>query len=171
MFFYVKVFFFIQFFFVSLICYGLFSKEEYTVIYCHDGDTCRVKDQNNVLLKIRLIGIDAPEIGNGKNNKVQPYATKSKKFINNLIQNKKVRLKIYSKDIYGRELSEIFLGNENINLKMIEKGFAEVYQGTTNKLVYKKLYEEKQQLAKSRRVGIWSLKDYESPKEFRNREK
>ena len=83
-------------------------------------------DKDNVINKIRLSYIDAPEIR-------QSYGEKSKAYLKKILLNKKVIVspKKY-KDRYGRFLAEIYIHNDNeaiyINAKMIKSGNAWVYK-------------------------------------------
>ena len=147
------------------------SQIEYAVLNCHDGDTCQLKSPDNMKLKIRLIGIDAPEVANRKNKTSQPMGEESKNYINQLIKNKTVTLKNYATDPFGRSLSEIYFNNENINLKMIQAGMAEVYHGKMVKEFNVSPYLKAEQEAKNKKLGIWSLKNYQSPKEYRSSKK
>ena len=83
-----------------------------------DGDTIVIENKTSV----RLLGINSPEKG-------EDYYAEAKKFLENNILNKTVNLK-YGKeryDKYGRTLAYIFFNNKNINLKLIEEGFANYY--------------------------------------------
>ncbi len=143
----------------------------YTVLNCHDGDTCRILSPDNLALKIRLIGIDAPEVSSKKTKENQPYGKESKKYINDLIKGKRITLKNYATDQYGRNLSEIFLDKENVNLKMVETGMAEVYKGKSDKKLDIETYHKAENEAKKNKIGIWSLPNYQSPKDYRNSHK
>jgi len=89
---------------------------------CYDGDTCTTESGE----KIRLACIDAPEI-RGKN--ADPLKAKaSKKFINNLLSNKKVKIKRIDTDRYGRTVAEIFVEGANIQKLMVQNGFAKIYR-------------------------------------------
>ena len=89
---------------------------------CYDGDTCTTESGE----KIRLACIDAPEI-RGKN--ADPLKAKaSKEFINNLLSNKKVKIKRIDTDRYGRTLAEIFVEGTNIQKLMVQNGFAKIYR-------------------------------------------
>ncbi|MED5430437.1 MAG: thermonuclease family protein, partial [Pseudomonadota bacterium] len=66
-----------------------------------DGDTIIVQT-NNKNIKIRLLYIDAPEIK-------QNYGNASKKFLQDLILNKKILVDTKKNDRYGRQLAEIYL--------------------------------------------------------------
>ena len=89
---------------------------------CYDGDTCTTESGE----KIRLACIDAPEI-RGKN--ADPLkAEASKEFINNLLSNKKVKIKRIDTDRYGRTVAEIFIEGTNIQKLMVQNGFAKIYR-------------------------------------------
>ncbi|MCX6749756.1 MAG: thermonuclease family protein [Candidatus Pacearchaeota archaeon] len=82
-----------------------------------DGDTIESNDTS-----IRLLGINCPEKG-------EVYYNEAKEFLSSEILNKTVTLKFgkEKEDRYGRTLAYIFLNNENINLKLVEKGLANYY--------------------------------------------
>ena len=89
---------------------------------CYDGDTCTTESDE----KIRLACIDAPEI-RGKN--ADPLKAKaSRKFINNLLSNKKVTIKRIDTDRYGRTVAEIFIEGTNIQKLMVKNGFAKIHR-------------------------------------------
>ena len=50
-------------------------------------------------------------------------------FLDNLILGKKVVLKfgVDKKDLYGRKLAYVFYNNENVNKKLVEEGYANIY--------------------------------------------
>ena len=79
-----------------------------------DGDTVVADGEH-----IRLLGIDADERGD-------PCYKEAKEKLEEYILNKEVILESdnENKDQYGRLLRYIFLDGENINLKLVEEGFA-----------------------------------------------
>ena len=82
-----------------------------------DGDTIESNKTS-----IRLLGINTPERG-------ELYYEEAKVFLEDLVLNKTVNLK-YGKehyDKYQRVLAYVFLDNKNINLKLVEEGFANIY--------------------------------------------
>ncbi len=91
------------------------------VISVIDGDTVKVLDKNNKQITVRLASIDAPE-------RKQPFGTKSKRMLANLIGNKRVDLDCPKKDRYQRQICTITLNGVDINLKMVAKGGAWVYR-------------------------------------------
>ena len=72
------------------------SKLKVTVVKVYDGDTFTVKDKNNLVYKIRLGLIDAPELS-------QEFGVQSRNQLNHLVINKSVNLKcLENPDMYGR---------------------------------------------------------------------
>jgi endonuclease YncB( thermonuclease family) len=57
-----------------------------------------------------------------------------------------------------------------VNLKMLELGLAEHYRGRS-KLTNPQTYDAAEKQAKANRVGIWGLKNYESPSKWRKNRK
>ncbi len=82
-----------------------------------DGDTVESNGTS-----IRLLGINSPERG-------EFYFEESKVFLEELILNETVRLEFVGsrQDKYYRTLAYIHFGRENINIKMVEEGFANYY--------------------------------------------
>ncbi|PJE81340.1 hypothetical protein COU58_02960 [Candidatus Pacearchaeota archaeon CG10_big_fil_rev_8_21_14_0_10_32_42] len=82
-----------------------------------DGDTLIANNES-----VRLLGINSPEKG-------EKYYLEAKKFLENLTFNKSVNLEKTSedKDKYGRKLRYIFVEDKNVNLEIVEKGFANYY--------------------------------------------
>ena len=101
-----------------------------------DGDTIKVNNQS-----IRLLGINCPEKG-------EPLSQEATEFLENLILNKSIQIESTKKDLYGRTLAYIFLNNENINLKIIEAGFANAYFPEGKQKYYAQFQEAWQECVK-----------------------
>jgi endonuclease YncB( thermonuclease family) len=138
--------FFVLFF--SFVLFGFTSLEDIRVL---DGDTIRARADGEEI-KIRLIDIDAPEIG-------QPFGNKSKNFLNELLYEKKVTLLAEGKDRYGRVLGNIFSDESNVNAMMVKFGFAWVYEKYAKK---SSLYDHQNQ-AKRKNLGLWRDNDPIAP--------
>jgi hypothetical protein len=82
-----------------------------------DGDTVDIGNNS-----VRLLGINTPERG-------EFYYGEAKKFLENLVLNKTVILEFTRErqDKYGRILAYIHLNGSNVNVKMVENGFANYY--------------------------------------------
>jgi len=167
-------------FFASLLLPKLgMSKIEHTkfltaeIMYCSDGDTCRLKiiegAKDPIWLNVRLAGIDAPETAKKRKKKqAQPFGEEAKTFVNTQLAKKKILLRQVDLDHYNRPIVEIYVGDSLFNLSLLEKGLAEVYKGKT-KRIDRALYQTREDIAKKDKIGIWSLNDYVSPKEFRKK--
>ena len=138
--------FFVLFF--SFFLFGFTSLEDIRVV---DGDTIRARADGEEI-KIRLVNIDAPEIG-------QPFGNKSKNFLDKLLYAKKVTLLAEGKDRYGRVLGNIFSDKSNVNAMMVKFGFAWVYEKYAKN---SSLYDHQNQ-AKRKNLGLWSDNDPIAP--------
>ncbi len=85
---------------------------------------------------VRLLGINTPERG-------ERYYDKAKNFLENEILNKSVKLEYgkEKKDLYNRTLAYVFLDSENVNLKLVEEGFANFYFPSGKDVYYDNFYE------------------------------
>ncbi|WP_304256296.1 thermonuclease family protein [Phascolarctobacterium succinatutens] len=98
------------------------------VIDVLDGDTVKLRSDWHIY-KIRLAGIDAPE-------KQQAYGVQSKIYLEHLIVDKDVSIKVVSCDQYGRYVGRIYLGGKDINGEMIRSGYAWHYYQYDSDPVY-----------------------------------
>jgi len=93
---------------------GLFK-----VIRVYDGDTIK-EVGHDIEIKVRLVGIDAPETSKGIRKTGQPFDRKAEIYLAGLVLNKVVDVKGYGSDRYGRTLAEIYFDDKNINLEMVK---------------------------------------------------
>jgi endonuclease YncB( thermonuclease family) len=136
---------------------------------CHDGDTCIIKlSDNGGSLKVRFLGIDAPEVSGGDENEGQPLGQDARDALNGLIKGKSVRVHTVSRDKYDRMLSEIYLGDMLVNVEMLKRGMAQSYIWW-NDTIDEEVYVSAEKHAKEAKLGIWSLTTYEEPEDFRMR--
>lgn len=68
----------------ALLCAGQFK-----IIRVSDGDTVKAQGYD-IEIKVRLVGIDAPETSRKKHDPGQPYSQKSKEYLAALVLNKTV---------------------------------------------------------------------------------
>jgi len=136
------------------------------VIKIYDGDTVRVKGKD-IAFKVRLAGIDCPE-SRWKKMPEQPFAKEAKQALTGWILNKSVILKQHGIGGYNRILAEIFLKGENINLRLVRQGLAEVYRGRLPQTLDIAGFRQAEKEARRNNTGIWSLgRAYISPKKWR----
>ncbi len=69
---------------------------------------------------VRLLGINSPERG-------EIGFEEAKEFLEDLILDEKVELEINGEDKYYRTLAYVHLGNKNVNIELVKKGFANYY--------------------------------------------
>ena len=117
---------------LSLVASVLSAHTAIENIFVVDGDTIK-GNIDSKRITIRLVEIDAPEMD-------QPFGVESKRFLEKLIENKKVTLIAEGKDRYGRTLGELFVNKDNINEKMVKSGFAWVYDRYVKAHLHKQFY-------------------------------
>lgn len=129
------------------------------VISVHDGDTVRILD-GKIQKKVRLFGIDAPETN-------QDFGSVSRDHLKSLVHRKKVKVAFKENDQYGRIVGELYLNEKNINLQMVQDGYAWVYRNFNKS----KEYIDSEENAKKSKIGLWAGKNPIPPWEFRRNEK
>jgi endonuclease YncB( thermonuclease family) len=145
-----------------------------TVTRVYDGDTLQLTTPKKTILKVRLYGIDAPETPKtdyrtgGMNIPGQSHGKESGRALKNKILGNKVKLDIIEVDQYRRMVGVIWLEGRNINLEMIREGYADTYVEFL-RYPYRKPFLDARREARSAKRGIWSLPEYERPREFRRR--
>lgn len=145
-----------------------------TVTKVIDGDSIHITTQEQARLKVRLYGIDAPEADRidhhtGQVSKPgQPYGEESWKALESKIMGEKVRMDVLDIDKYKRLVGMVWLDDRNIDLEMVREGYAEAFIEYL-KPPYRSQFLEAEQEARSLKRGIWSLLDYERPRDFRKR--
>lgn len=128
------------------------------VVGVHDGDTFTLLDSLNQQIKVRLHGIDCPELK-------QPYGYKAKQYAAALIYSKHVFVKVTAKDRYGRTVGIVYVPNGNcVNELMLQAGLAWHYSRYDDNPVWAG-YEA---AAKVRGVGMWQDHQAVAPWEYRH---
>ena len=133
----------------------------------HDGDTISVI-MHGRKEKVRLVGIDAPEIGQ------RPWGKRAKTYLEKLLDASdwKVRLEfdVDQRDKYGRSLAYVWTENsEMVNLLMVKSGHAVLYTIPPN-VRYTNELRAAQKEARNMRLGIWGEKGLkEMPRDYRKR--
>lgn len=129
------------------------------VTHVSDGDTMILKDSVGDTHKIRLNGIDAPEMG-------QEFGNESKAFLERLVLNKSVTVEVVGVDQYRRILGVVAFGSKDVNKAMLENGMAWQYKYNKDE-VYASLVRN----ARNKRLNIWSNPDALDPHAWRKKHK
>jgi len=126
------------------------------VVEVVDGDTVGVMHDGRAE-RIRLHGIDAPE-------KRQAYGRRAQDFLGEMIFKQTVRVVVRSKDRYGRQVADLYLGKKHVNQEMVRAGMAwwfRRYAPTDQTL---RLLEES---AREAGLGLWADPEANAPWYFR----
>ncbi len=124
------------------------GKIKYKVVRVIDGDTLEIENK----IKVRLIGIDAPE---AKNNEC--YQQESTNFLKSLIENQEIGLEkdVSETDRYGRLLRYIYKDGIMINEKLVSEGYAYVSSYPPD-IKYQVRFKEAQSSARFNKRGLWN---------------
>jgi len=141
-----------------------------TVARVTDGDTVVLSDGR----KVRLLGIDTPELNDPARNRrnanrtetdfetVQAFAYKATVFVKGLIEGKEVRLeyddvniKIDHKDKYGRTLAYIYRVSDGmfVNAEIVKQGYGFAY--TRFPFKYMEEFRGYEREARENERGLW----------------
>lgn len=120
-----------------------------------DGDTVNYGN-----LKIRMIGLDAPESTTSRYGYTECFGKEASEHLKMLLKDaKELTIEKDSTqgetDKYGRTLAYIFYNGTNINTKMILDGYAFEYTYNTA-YTYQKENKEAELMAKNAQLGLWS---------------
>jgi endonuclease YncB( thermonuclease family) len=130
------------------------------VVGVSDGDTLTALDESNTKHKVRLHGIDAPEIG-------QPFGTKSREALGRLTMKKTATLHLKGRDRYGRDLARVEVDGLDVNVALVKDGLAWHYAS----------YDKSPELASAERDardakrGVWADTGAVPPWEWRATER
>ena len=126
-----------------------------------DGDTIHIKSY-----KIRLEGIDAPEI-------TQQYGIQSRIALKRMLKDRKFTIQILNKDRYGRSVGIIYIDQLDVNHNMIKEGNAWAYRKYLKTLPGQKGidYIEAETTSKLGKKGLWAFDKPLSPWLYRRQKR
>lgn len=122
-----------------------------------DGDTFWINDGEKEV-KVRFIGIDAPETRNTGRKKKGYYGVEAKTYVIELTENQWVRLEydVRKKDQYQRLLAYVYREDGTfLNAHLVENGYAVVDTHPPN-VKYVDLFIELQRMARQEKRGLWA---------------
>jgi micrococcal nuclease len=137
---------------------GAQKTEKFRVTEVHDGDTVSIRISSFLgfpfkIEKVRLIGIDAPEL------KQEPWGRNAKRYLKRLLSENdwvvRVEFDVEKRDKYGRLLAYLWHKNGTlINEKMLSDGLAVLYTVPPN-VKYVERLTRAQRIAQQQKKGIW----------------
>ncbi len=130
------------------------------VVAISDGDTMTVL-RDNVPVKIRIYGIDAPE-------RRQAWGDRAKQALGELTHGQTVEIQEMGRDRYCRTVASVVAQGQDIGLKMIRMGLAWVYPRYCRASACEEM-RQTQAEAQAARAGLWADPDQMPPWEWRHR--
>lgn len=137
------------------------EKHTLEILNCHDGDTCKAKNEEGLQLTLRLLGVDAPEVGSfsKKGKKGQAFGAESRDYLRTQVVGKKIRVDLYGHDVYRRYLALLYAAPtdaKSVNEKLVEEGYAFAYSGKSAADI-KAWAQKAQTVAQAKKKGLWGL--------------
>lgn len=134
------------------------SGETAKVVKVIDGDTLEVS-LNNKIERIRLIGIDSPEVLDER-KPVQCFGKEASNKAGKVVTGKTIVLESdptqENMDEYGRLLRYVFLDDLNFNKLMVSEGYAHEYTFKGNIYKYQSEFVQAEKEARDADKGLWS---------------
>ena len=149
----------VLFFLLLLLCAQALGATEGRCLRVSDGDTITI-DAGGGKEKVRLIGIDAPELRQEGGPEARQYLAKR-------ILNRRVKVEGETRDRYGRLLGTVYLGEENINLSLVREGHAWDYKAYSAGPAYTRA----ERAARAARRGLWAQQNAVAPWNYRKAER
>jgi len=134
----------------------ILENKHYAVKRVIDGDTFVIDNHSSKGIKVRFIGIDAPESRNTGRKTVGYFGMEAKKYLTNRLHGKQVTLTfdIAKKDRYGRVLAYVYLDEVFLNAELVERGYAVSATFPPN-VRYAEYFVGLESKARKQGVGLW----------------
>lgn len=129
----------------------------------HDGDSIHITPTGSQRVVIRFSAIDAPEI-------TQQSGIAARDYLRARILGEHATAQCHKTDRYQRTVCDVYLGDQNIGLAMINNGHAwhyKQYQHEQNSK-QRKQYSRAENNARESRHGLWGKPNPVAPWIFRN---
>ncbi|NGM62055.1 nuclease [Sphingobacterium sp. SGG-5] len=157
-----KIIIIITLFATTISCQSINNSKKDEISYYHvtkvvDGDTFWANGGTERDIKVRLIGIDAPETRKTGRKEIGYYGIEAKDYLTKLLSGQSVRLvgDVDSLDRYGRTLAYVYLKDGTfVNAELLQKGYAVVLTIPPN-VKHSDLFQELQKEARMKKRGLW----------------
>lgn len=146
---------------ISTLLHKLDNIKKVEIVRVLDGDTLLVKDENNQEIKIRLYGIDAPELSQEGGQFVKSYMEEL------LPKSSRHTIHIIDVDRYKRSVALVKY-NDQVTVQeiLLDYGLAWYYPQYCKKAFCIE-WEQKAVLAQKNKLGIWQNENITRPSDFR----
>ena len=127
-----------------------------------DGDTITLLDADNRRHKIRLDGIDAPELG-------QPFGRASKQHLAELVANREAVAECSKTDRYRRRVCRVMVDGADAGLEQVRAGLAWFFRRYAKVLPpdRRQQYADMEAQAQAARRGLWAEAEPVAPWDWR----
>lgn len=123
------------------------------------GDTYEILGEDKEVVKFMLSEVDAPELG-------QEFSQDALDFSKKMLFKKNVTIEFKGKDFFGNKLAIVTLKNGiKLHDLLLEKGLAMVGERKKDPLLL-----QTQELAKSSKIGVWSVEEPVTPWVYRRQQ-
>jgi len=136
------------------------------VVRVWDGDTLHLQDGSGHRHKIRLAGIDAPELEQAQGKACRDRLAEQ-------LLHRQVQAAIVDTDRYGRKVAQIRLNGHDINRQLVADGCAWHYRRYAREWQSEAeyaAYAEAEAQAKNHRLGLWRQAAPQAPWQFRHQQ-
>jgi endonuclease YncB( thermonuclease family) len=133
------------------------------VVGVSDGDTITLLVDGHDQYKVRLSGIDAPE-------KSQPFGSRAKQRLSDLVYGKTVTALGTKRDRYRRLIAKILVNGRDANLEMVASGYSwhyKKYEGE-QPAVDRTAYALAEREARMAKRGLWVDESPVAPWDYRH---
>lgn len=136
----------------------IYDRRTFVVSRVVDGDTVCIRLNNGEdQTKIRLLGVDAPELYSDSTGLPDFWAERAKNYLADRLMNKPVTLRLeptQTRDRYDRLLAYLFLTDaDNLNLELIRDG--QVYADRRFNHTFRPQFELAEIEARKKGRGLW----------------
>ena len=123
----------------------------YTIVEIFDGDSFNLRTTKGEIVRVRIAGIDAPE-------KTQPYATKSKESLVEILNSGDISLSPVKVDVYERWVANVSVAQRDVGLIQIQRGYAWFFVRYKQDIGedLRQRYADAERTARDQRRGLWA---------------
>lgn len=129
------------------------------VIYVDDGDTLVLLTPQRLQEPVRLASIDAPETAHTQHDGRrlgQPYAARSKEFLEELAKGQQAQAKCFERDIHGRSVCDVFVNERSLSEAMVANGWAWVNVASRGRFMRDNSLPSLEASARASAKGLWA---------------
>ncbi len=127
--------------------------------YVIDGDSFYMTQENGRTLRVRVYGVDSPEID-------QAFGPESKEFLNEYLKDKALTLSPTGTDKLGRTVGVVTVEDKDLAEEMLRSGHSWHYKKYSQEAKLAQLETE----AKAKKLGLWKDPAAQAPWQFRNQQ-